>query len=348
MTGFTFIDLFAGIGGTRMAFEAAGGDCAFSSEWDKYARHTYRINHGDEPAGDINRIPLEDIPLHDLLVAGFPCQPFSIAGVSKLNALGIPNGFAHADQGHLFFRITDILDSHKPRAFLLENVKNLTSHDRGRTWTIIHDALHALGYHVVDKVIDASKVVPQHRERIYIVGFRDRADLDRFEFPVLRDRNPRLGDLLEEDVSSRYTLSAHLWGYLQGYAAKHRAKGNGFGFGLANLDGVSRTLSARYYKDGSEILIPQQGKPPRRRTPRECARLMGFPERFEIDVSDTRAYEQFGNSVVVPVVVAMERSIAKAMELPLPRNDYLRRWRRARPSEHHLMESGSAEYVAVS
>ena len=260
MTGFTFIDLFAGIGGTRMGFEAAGGDCIFSSEWNKYARKTYRLNHGDEPAGDINKIPLEDIPPHDVLVAGFPCQPFSIAGVSKLNALGIPNGFAHADQGHLFFRIADVLAAHRPRAFLLENVKNLRGHDGGRTWAVIQDALDALGYHVVDKVMDASGIVPQHRERVYIVGFRDEPDLERFAFPVLRSRDPKLADILEENVPKKYTLTDHLWNYLHGYADKHRARGNGFGFGLADLGGVSRPLSARYYKDGSEILIPASRK----------------------------------------------------------------------------------------
>lgn len=348
MQGFTFIDLFAGIGGTRMGFEAAGGECVFSSERNKYAQQTYRLNHGDQPMGDINGIPLEDIPPHDMLVAGFPCQPFSIAGVSKLNALGIPNGFQNADQGHLFFRITDVLDSHHPRAFLLENVKNLIGHDKGRTWTVIQDALKALGYHIATKVIDAATVVPQHRERIYIVGFRDKQRLNRFSFPTLPDSRPVLRDILERRVPGKYTLTEHLWDYLQAYAEKHRARGNGFGFGLASRSGITRTLSARYYKDGSEILIPQRGKPPRRLTPRECARLMGFPDEFAIQVSDTRAYEQFGNSVVVPVVIAVARAIVKAMELPVPRNDYLETWQRVRPANHRLMESGSEEYVAAS
>ena len=348
-SGFTFIDLFAGIGGTRMAFEAAGGECIFSSEWDRFARKTYAANHGEEPLGDINKIAAEDIPLHDVLVAGFPCQPFSIAGVSKLNALGIPNGFQNVDQGHLFFRLLDILESHRPRAFLLENVKNLKSHDGGRTWGVIRDALVATGYDPLDTVIDGAAVVPQHRERIYIVGFRDAGDRARFAFPTIRDSGPKLRDILESHVAEKYTLTDHLWGYLQDYAKKHRARGNGFGYGLADLGGVTRTLSARYYKDGSEILIPQSDGSPRRLTPRECARLMGFPDTFEIPVSDTRAYQQFGNSVVVPVVAAVARAMARAMELPVPRRDSLRRWRKARRASHRLLETaGSATYDAAS
>ena len=303
--------------------------CVFSSEYERFAVHTYAVNHGDIPAGDITKFRLDDIPEHDVLVAGFPCQPFSIAGISKLNALGLPNGFDHPEQGHLFFSTRDVLAYRQPRAFLLENVKHLRNHDRGRTYLTIMDALDALGYKVGDKVIDAQALVPQHRERIYIVGFRDAEDFHRFRFPELEDRQISLADILEEDVGDRYTLSDHLWGYLQDYAAKHRARGNGFGFGLPDLEGVSRTLSARYYKDGSEILIRQgNGSNPRRLTPRECARLMGFPEAFEVPVSDTRAYQQFGNSVVVPVVEAIARAMVEAMCLELPQagDEYLGTW----------------------
>lgn len=307
---FTFIDLFAGIGGIRLGFERAGGRCLFTSEWDAYAQKTYAANFGDQPRGDIWGVDLEDIPAHDVLLAGFPCQPFSIAGVSKLNALGRANGFDNPEQGNLFFRIVEILASHRPRAFLLENVKNLERHDRGRTFAVIKQALSDLGYFYDYRVIDAAKLVPQHRERIYIVGFRDREDYARFSFPNLPDRKPMLRDILEKRVPPKYTLTDHLWSYLQEYAERHRAKGNGFGYGLAKLNGVTRTLSARYYKDGSEILIPQRGKNPRRLTPRECARLMGFPDDFIIPVSDTRAYKQFGNSVAVPVVTEIAHEMA--------------------------------------
>ncbi len=326
---FSFVDLFAGIGGTRLGFEAAGGTCVFSSEYERFAVHTYAVNHGDIPAGDITRLRLNEVPQHNVLVAGFPCQPFSIAGVSKLSALGRPDGFNHPDQGNLFFSIRDVLAYRQPRAFLLENVKHLRNHDRGRTYRTIREALAALEYHVDDKVIDAKALVPQHRERIYIVGFREAEDASCFSFPEFEDRQPSLAEILEEDVDEKYTLSDHLWDYLQDYAKKHRSLGNGFGFGLPDLDGVSRTLSARYYKDGSEILIQQaEGSNPRRLTPRECARLMGFPEAFEIPVSDTRAYQQFGNSVVVPVVEAIARAMVRAMclELPSAEDKYLESW----------------------
>ncbi len=326
---FSFADLFAGIGGTRLGFEAAGGTCGFSSEYERFAVHTYAVNHGEVPAGDITKLRLNEIPEHDVLVAGFPCQPFSIAGVSKLSALGRPDGFNHPDQGNLFFSIRDVLAYRRPRAFLLENVKHLRNHDRGRTYRTIREALAALEYHVDDKVIDAKALVPQHRERIYIVGFREAEDSSRFSFPEFEDRQPSLAEILEEEVDEKYTLSDHLWDYLQDYAEKHRSLGNGFGFGLPDLKGVSRTLSARYYKDGSEILIRQaEESNPRRLTPRECARLMGFPEAFEIPVSDTRAYQQFGNSVVVPVVEAIAHAMVRAMCLESPRAEdrYLESW----------------------
>ncbi|MEA3003238.1 MAG: (cytosine-5)-methyltransferase 1 [Sphingomonadales bacterium] len=328
---FTFIDLFAGIGGLRRGFEGAGGRCVFTSEWNTYSQKTYRANFpGDdhEIAGDIREVSASDIPGHDLVLAGFPCQPFSIAGVSKKNALGRPHGFHCDAQGTLFFDVARIIEHHRPRAFVLENVKNLINHDKGQTYRIIYRALtEELGYHVHARVVDARSLVPQHRERIFIVGFRDRVDFsfDQLDLPPIAN-GPRLRSILHPqdgteatdahytvgplaEVAPKYTLSRHLWSYLQDYAEKHREKGNGFGFGLCGPEDVARTLSARYYKDGSEILIRQRGKAPRRLTPRECARLMGFDvsggSNFKIPVSDTQAYKQFGNAVVVPVVRAV-------------------------------------------
>jgi DNA (cytosine-5)-methyltransferase 1 len=327
---FTFVDLFAGIGGLRRGFEAVGGKCLFTSEWDKYAQRTYRANFGETHpiAGDIVQIASQNIPAHDVLLAGFPCQPFSIAGVSKKNALGQPHGFACDTQGTLFFEVARILSHHRPKAFLLENVKNLISHDQGKTFLTIKKVLEQeLGYHIFCKVIDARVFLPQHRERIIIVGFRDETGFSWDDF-VLPDRakGPRLKAVLHPEdgteepdlacvdemgrVLPRYTLSEHLWNYLQEYAARHRKKGNGFGFGLVGPCDVSRTLSARYYKDGSEILVKRDDGPPRRLTPRECARLMGFdtPQfRMKIPVSDTQAYKQFGNSVAVPVITAVAK-----------------------------------------
>jgi len=308
---FTFIDLFAGIGGIRIAFEKNGGKCVYSSEWDTYAQKTYEANFGEIPDGDITQKDENEIPDHDILTGGFPCQPFSIAGVSKHNALGKEHGFKHTTQGTLFFDVARIINAKKPKAFLLENVKNLRNHDQGRTFNVILDTLqNELGYDVHYKVIDARTMVPQHRERIYIVGFKKP---NLFEFPVMPENGPAFRTILEENVDQKYTLSDHLWEYLQNYAAKHRAKGNGFGYGLTNLDGVTRTLSARYYKDGAEILIPQPGKNPRRLTPRECARLMGFPDDFKIVCSDTRAYRQFGNSVVVPVITKIAEVLTRQL-----------------------------------
>lgn len=306
-----FVDLFCGIGGFRLGFEAAGAECVFSSDWDKYARITYRANFGHEPAGDIRALASDDIPPHDILTAGFPCQPFSISGVSKKNSLGRPHGFADETQGTLFFEVARIIRDHQPRAFVLENVRNLLTHDRRRTFATIYRVLsEELGYEVDYRVLDARHFVPQHRERIFIAGFRDGAD---FSWPAMPNRTHSFGEILEGNADPKYTLTDHLWSYLQGYAEKHRAAGNGFGFGLTDLHGISRTLSARYYKDGSEILIPQRGRNPRRLTPRECARLMGFPETFVIPVSDTQAYKQFGNSVVVPVVEAVAVKVLSAL-----------------------------------
>lgn len=322
---FTFIDLFAGIGGMRLAFEACGGECVFTSEWDRYCQRTYYENFGELPYGDITKINEEDIPDHDVLVAGFPCQPFSIAGVSKKNSLGRATGFLDATQGTLFFDVVRIINKKRPRAFLLENVKNLRSHDKGNTWKIIMDSLEKLDYNVFSETLDGQIFSPQHRERIFIAGFDRQAygnDIP-FDFNISQpSTKQRIRDILQDSVDEKYTLSDHLWDYLQKYAEKHRAKGNGFGFGLVDLDGITRTLSARYYKDGSEILIPQGDNNPRRLTPRECARLQGYDDSFIIPVSDTQAYKQFGNSVVVPLVKAVAEKIA----LCLKSMDYAQNW----------------------
>lgn len=314
---FSFIDLFAGIGGMRIAFDRAGGHCVYSSEWNKYSQQTYFVNFGEQPDGDITKVNEKDIPNHDILVAGFPCQPFSIAGVSKKNSMGRETGFADKTQGTLFFDVCRILKEKRPKAFMLENVKNLCSHDKGRTFQVIKDSLDELNYEVFHAVLDGQNYVPQHRERIIIVGFdRERygKDID-FEFKLIpKNPKPVIKDILDKDVEAKYTLSDKLWIYLQNYAAKHRAAGNGFGYGIAPLDGISRTISARYYKDGSEILIAQEGKNPRRLTPRECARLQGFPDSFKIPVSDTQAYKQFGNSVVIPLMENVAKLIIVKLE----------------------------------
>ena len=313
--GFTFIDLFAGIGGFRWALERSlGGTCVFASEWDAFAQKTYAANFGHEPEGDITAIPPSAVPDHDILTAGFPCQPFSIAGVSKANALGRAHGFEHATQGTLFFNVAKIIETKRPRAFILENVKNLKSHDKGRTFKVITNTLTELGYRFHVNVLDARHWVPQHRERVFIVGFRDEAEGEQFSWPAPPLTAPRFRDILDDVVEPKYTLTDGLWRYLQAYAEKHRAAGNGFGFGLTDLDGVSRTLSARYYKDGSEVLVPQNGKNPRRLTPKECARLMGYPDDMKIVCSDTRAYKQFGNSVAVPVVTAICTQVVDVLE----------------------------------
>ena len=305
---FTFIDLFAGIGGMRIAFERKGGKCVYSNEWNKYCQETYYANFGEKPDDDITKVDASLIPDHDILVAGFPCQPFSIAGVSKKKSLGRPTGFEDQTQGTLFFDVCRILSKKRPKAFMLENVKNLQSHDHGNTFRVITEALDELDYEIFYSVLDGQNYVPQHRERIIIVGFdRRRYGSDRdaigFEFnltPVVP--KPQMKDILLSRVDPKYTLTDHLWEYLQAYAEKHRKAGNGFGYGIAPKKGISRTLSARYYKDGSEILIEQKNKNPRRLTPRECARLQGYDDSFKIVVSDTQAYKQFGNSVVVPLI----------------------------------------------
>jgi DNA (cytosine-5)-methyltransferase 1 len=335
---FRFIDLFAGIGGLRRGFEPLGGECVFTSEWNKYAQQTYLTNYkcDHDVAGDITQIEAREIPDHDVLLAGFPCQPFSIAGVSKKNSLNKPHGFRCEAQGTLFFDVARIIEYHRPKAFLLENVKNLVNHDRGQTFKVIHRTLtQELGYQVQYRVIDAKSWVPQHRERIFIVGFRESNNFTFDDFMVPDPaKGPKLGTILHSGneaqenreldhkyldkngrVLDKYTLTPKLWNYLQAYAEKHRRKGNGFGCSVVGTGSVTRTLSARYYKDGSEILVEQPGKKnPRRLTPRECARLMGFDKpgesKFVIPVSDTQAYKQFGNAVVVPVVEAVARHMA--------------------------------------
>lgn len=333
MDSFTFIDLFAGIGGIRLGFESIDGKCVFTSEWNNYSKKTYQANFGEEKhfIGDIVTFQADDIPDHDVLLAGFPCQPFSIAGVSKKNALGRPHGFECTTQGTLFFDVARIIAAKRPKAFMLENVKNLVSHNKGHTFEVIRNTLEQkLGYQIFWKVIDGQSWVPQHRERIIIVGFREETDFS-WDNLVIPDAHPTLKDILHPEdgtevaehpfttgakakVHSKYILTDHLWQYLQDYSAKHKAKGNGFGFGLVTEGEVARTLSARYYKDGSEILISgntkTRKKNPRRLTPRECARLMGFEDTFRIVVSDTQAYKQFGNSVVVPVI----KAVAKVMQ----------------------------------
>jgi DNA (cytosine-5)-methyltransferase 1 len=347
---FRFIDLFAGIGGFRSALTRLGGECVYTSEWDKYAAMTYEAWYGERPdQTDIREVDYDAIPDHDVLAAGFPCQPFSLAGVSKKNSLGRLHGFEDEKQGNLFFSILDIIDAKKPPVIFLENVKNLKSHDRGNTWKVISEELVDRGYEVHHQVIDAAGWVPQHRQRVFIVGFHrdvfNATATSFFHFPHLPDERPTFGSILEPDPDPKYTLSDRLWEYLQDYREKHEAKGNGFGYGLAPLDGVCRTMSARYHKDGSEILIKQGRRNPRRLTPREAARLLGFDgdyselfghgEEFPQVVSDTQAYRQFGNAVVPKVVEAIGRCIRTTMAAAISETDggCLLKGRTAKPTE---------------
>jgi DNA (cytosine-5)-methyltransferase 1 len=334
-----FIDLYAGIGGIRFAFENAGGNCVFSSEWNKYSQITYNAFHGEIPFGDIHEIiDIENqIPDHDILSAGFPCQPFSLAGVSKKNSLGVAHGFDDPTQGTEFFKVKEILRLKEPRAFLLENVKNLLSHDKGKTFKVISDSLEELGYSFKSRVIDASKWVPQHRQRIYIIGFHGDLNItedqiDSF-FPDPPDnRIYELDDIIipEEEMTAlygeKYTLGPGTWESLERHKRHHQAVGNGFGYGLIRRpfdNKVTRTMSARYHKDGSEILIEQRGRRPRRLTPLEACKLQGYPEQCyqffdgsnEQPVSDSQAYKQFGNSVAVPVVSAIAENIVNCLEV---------------------------------
>jgi DNA (cytosine-5)-methyltransferase 1 len=319
---FKFIDLFAGIGGFRIALEHLGGQCVFSSEWDKFSQKTYANWFGETPSGDITKIKAKDIPDHDILAAGFPCQPFSIAGVSKKNSLGQKHGFKDKTQGTLFFNLATIIEIKRPPILMLENVKNLISHDKGKTWQVIKETLEDLNYHIFYKVIDAAGWVPQHRERIIIIGFDKLvfSDKPKFIFPESNEEH-QLKTILEDNPDDKYTLSDHMWNYLQEYAEKHKKRGNGFGYGIADPNGISRTLSARYHKDGSEILLEQKGKNPRRLTPRECARLMGFPDDYPIVVSDTQAYRQFGNAVCPLVVEAVGEKVLEVVAAHLNSED---------------------------
>lgn len=318
-TKFTFIDLFAGIGGFRLAMQRLGGECVFSSEWDKMAQRTYNANFGEIPFGDITKEETKEwIPAKfDVLCAGFPCQPFSIAGVSKKNSLGRKHGFEDERQGNLFFHIAEIIERHRPKTFFLENVKNLVSHDKGNTFRVIETTLRELGYSFHFKVLSGKHYVPQNRERTFMVGFDTKVfkNREQFEFPKLPKPAKTMKDILEPEVDPKYTLTDHLWKYLQDYSIKHKAKGNGFGFGLVDLNGIARTMSARYYKDGSEILIPQDGKNPRRLSVREAARLQGYPDKFIVDaVSMNQGYKQFGNSVVVPLIQAIGNQIVRELD----------------------------------
>ena len=313
---FTFIDLFAGIGGIRLGFEKYKGECVFTSEWDKYSKIKYKENFGDEPDGDITKTDVKDIPKHDILLGGFPCQPFSNAGLRQ--------GFDDT-RGTLFFDVARIIEYRKPAMILLENVKGFVNHDKGRTMKIVKETLEDLGYNVFYKVLNAKDFgVPQNRERIYIVGInKSKLGNIGFKFPDPLFKPTRVGDILESKVDDKYTLSNKLWQGHKRRLKEHRAKGNGFGYSL--FDGNSKytsTISARYYKDGSEILIQQKDKNPRKLTPREAARLQGFPESFKIPVSDTQAYRQFGNSVAVPVISAIAKEMVKILDNPSERIQY--------------------------
>lgn len=292
-----FIDLFAGIGGFRIGFQRAGATCVWSCEKDRFARQTYIANHGDTPTEDITTINAESVPEHDILCAGFPCQPFSVAG----KGLGFSD-----DRGNLFLDIVRILEHHKPRAFLLENVVGLIKHNKGRTFDTILTKLARAGYRVHARGMNSESLTPQSRNRIFLIGFRDNK---QFNFPTLSDDKLKFGTVKEPTVDGKFTLSDRTWMALQNHAAKHASLGNGFGYSLITDESTTRTLTSRYYKDGSEILVAQGGQNPRRLTPRECARLMGFPDSFKITVSDTQAYKQFGNSVVVPLVELLAKSI---------------------------------------
>ncbi|MDH5677728.1 MAG: DNA cytosine methyltransferase [Nitrospinota bacterium] len=309
---YKFIDLFAGIGGIRLGFQDYFGECVFSSEWDKYAQMTYEANFNHKPDGDITKINPNEIPNFDILLAGFPCQPFSMAGLKK--------GFEDT-RGTLFFHIAKIIDHHKPKIVFLENVKALKSHDKGKTYKVIENTLQDLGYNVHTKIINAKDFgVPQNRERIYIVGFLENLD---FDFPQSKNINVKVGDILDDNVEDKYTISDKLWAGHQRRKAEHKQKGNGFGYSLFNHDSpYTSTISARYYKDGSEILIEQGGKNPRRLTPKEASRLQGFPESFIIPVSNNQAYKQFGNSVSVPVIKAIANQIKIAIEKPKLKHSY--------------------------
>ncbi len=316
---FKFIDLFSGIGGFHQAFSSAGGKCVLASDWNDQSRVTYEANYNLTPLGDIQQINGEQLPDFDILCAGLPCQPFSIAGVSKKNSLGRKHGFEDEKQGNMFFEIIRLVKSKRPKAMYLENVKNLLSHDKGNTWKVIYNTLKENNYSVFYKLVDGSYYVPQRRQRIFIVCFDNDVFPDiQFDFPKYpTKRQIELKDLIKSKVDDKYTLSDKLWAYLQKHKENSAKKGNGFGFGLINpkKDLYTRTMSARYYKDGSEILIYQgKNKNPRRLTPQEARKLFGYPDNFVIPVSDSQAYRQFGNSVIVPAVTATAKQIIKTIK----------------------------------
>lgn len=321
---FTFIDLFAGIGGFRLAFQAAGGRCTFSSEWDRFAQKTYFRNFGEVPFGDIRALDKRAIPHHDILCGGFPCQPFSLAGVSKKQSLGRCHGFADKTQGTLFFEIKEILRLKRPRAFMLENVKNLLSHDCGRTFEVIRHALEKqLGYVINWKIVDGAHWVPQHRERIFIVGVDpQQVEVKKEEIMIPEGPEegyaaPRLCDIILPEVEG-CTLGPGTWSTLERHKKHHAECGNGFGYSMHHLplaeDAITRTISARYHKDGAEILIAQPGGRPRRLTVEEAMQLQGYdPRSYVFPVSRTQAYRQIGNSVVVPAVAACARALTRLL-----------------------------------
>lgn len=305
---YNFIDLFAGIGGIRTGFEKVFKDNSnfvFSSEIDKYAQISYEVNFGEKPFGDITQINEEEIKNHDIILAGFPCQAFSIAGLRK--------GFEDT-RGTLFFDVARIAQYHKPKVIFLENVKGFVNHDKGNTFKVVRETLEDMGYTVFFKVLNAKDFgVPQNRERIYIVAFL-KNNID-FSFPEPTRKEIKVGDILENIVDSKYTISDKLWAGHQRRKEEHKQKGNGFGYCLFNHESkYTSTISARYYKDGSEILIEQKNMNPRKLTPREAARLQGYDDNFKIAVSDTQAYKQFGNSVAVPVIEAIAKEIKKTLE----------------------------------
>lgn len=345
-----FVDLFAGIGGMRLGFESIDAKCVYSVEWDRYARRTYEENFETPEGCDVRDV--KRLPDHDVFLAGFPCQPFSIAGVSKKTSLGRPHGFMDQTQGTLFFELARLLRTNQPPVFVLENVKNLLRHDKGRTFRVIKSALDELGYEVTHHVLDSRPWVPQKRERVFIVGLhRDVYPDQRFEFPETPDPElgPVMASVLESTFGDKYLKTEHVWNYLQEYHRKHAAAGNGFGFGLVGPGDVSRTLSARYYKDGSEILVKtEDGKPPRMLTPRECARLMGFPEDFKIVVSDSQAYKQFGNAVVVSVVAFIAKALVDQGILPVPQPGDMRLLRKRLEVEEETEASAVLSRYAAS
>ncbi len=307
------IELFAGIGGIGLGFKNVGCKCVWANDLDKFCKFTYEKNFPSIPfiLGDIRGIDSSEIPDFDILCAGFPCQPFSLGGVTKNNSLNKPHGFADKTRGTLFYEIVRILSDKRPRAFLLENVKHLLNHNLGETFNVIKQTFAQLGYSFNHAVINSNLLVPQKRERLYMIGFKE--NNSNFRFPEISDVKPKIKEILEDQIPEKYVITNNLWTYLKKYKKRHIKKGNGFGYGCVDFNGQSRTLSARYYKDGSEILIPVDSRNPRRLTPRECARLQGFPDSFKIPVSDCQAYKQFGNSVTVPIIEKLAKSLVDSL-----------------------------------